>query len=97
MIKVKKKNNIITISGHANYDNYGNDIVCSSVSSIVYTTINGILNINSSSLHVTDEDNLTIEVLSSDLVTNKLIENMMLLLSEVESKYPKNISISKGE
>ena len=97
MIKVKKKNNIITISGHANYDNYGNDIVCSSVSSIVYTTINGILNINSSSLHVTDEDTLTIEVLSSDLVTNKLIENMMLLLSEVESKYPKNISISKGE
>ena len=97
MIKVKKKDNIITISGHANYDNYGNDIVCSSVSSIVYTTINGILNINSSSLHVTDEDTLTIEVLSSDLVTNKLIENMMLLLSEVESKYPKNISISKGE
>lgn len=97
MIKVKKKNNIITISGHANYDNYGNDIVCSSVSSIVYTTINGILNINSSSLYVTDEDTLTIEVLSSDLVTNKLIENMMLLLSEVESKYPKNISISKGE
>ena len=97
MIKVKKKNNIITISGHANYDNYGNDIVCSSVSSIVYTTINGILNINSNSLHVTDEDTLTIEVLSSDLVTNKLIENMMLLLSEVESKYPKNISISKGE
>ena len=97
MIKVKKKNNIITISGHANYDNYGNDIVCSSVSSIVYTTINGILNINSNSLHVTDEDTLTIEVLSSDLVTNKLIENMMLLLSEVENKYPKNISISKGE
>ena len=97
MIKVKKKDNIITISGHANYDKYGNDIVCSSVSSIVYTTINGILNINSNSLHVTDEDTLTIEVLSSDLVTNKLIENMMLLLSEVESKYPKNISISKGE
>ncbi len=97
MIKVKKDKNIITISGHANYDKYGSDIVCSSVSSIVYTTINGILNINSNSLKVTDNDTLTIEVLSNDEVTTKLIDNMMLLLEDVKLQYPKNISISKGE
>ena len=97
MIKVKKDKNIITISGHANYDKYGSDIVCSSVSSIVYTTINGILNINSNSLCVTDNDTLTIEVLSNDEVTTKLIDNMMLLLEDVKLQYPKNISISKGE
>lgn len=97
MIKVKKDKNIITISGHANYDKYGNDIVCSSVSSIVYTTINGILNLNSNSLKVTDNNTLTIEVLSNDEVTTKLIDNMMLLLEDVKLQYPKNISISKGE
>lgn len=97
MIKVKKNKNIITISGHANYDDYGKDIVCSSVSSVVYTTINGILNINEYAIKVIDNDKLIIEVLSSDEVTTKLIDNMMLILSNIEKEYPKNISISKGE
>ena len=54
MIKVIYKNNNITISGHAGYKYAGEDIVCASVSSIVYTTINGILNINDKALKVTD-------------------------------------------
>ena len=48
MIKVKvlsMKNHIdrIDILGHADYEEYGKDIVCSSVSSIMTTTVNGIL------------------------------------------------------
>ena len=45
MITIKRNNNKIVISGHALYDEYGKDIVCASVSSIIYTTINGILNL----------------------------------------------------
>ena len=46
MIKVDlTKENVITISGHANYDDKGKDIVCASVSSIVITTINAIIEI----------------------------------------------------
>ena len=45
MIKVLKEMDKITISGHANYSET-NDIVCASVSSIMYTTVNAILNIN---------------------------------------------------
>ena len=40
MIKVIKENNMIMISGHANHNEYGKDIVCASVSSIIYTTLN---------------------------------------------------------
>ena len=43
MIKVNIKNNEITVSGHANYDDYGKDIVCASVSSLVISTVNAIL------------------------------------------------------
>ena len=43
MIKVEIENNKIEIKGHANYDDYGKDIVCASVSSIVITTINAII------------------------------------------------------
>ena len=45
MIKILKEMDKIIISGHANYSD-SNDIVCASVSSIMYTTVNAILNIN---------------------------------------------------
>lgn len=47
-IKVKKDEEIIreiSINGHALYDDYGKDIVCASVSSIVITTVNAILRV----------------------------------------------------
>ena len=50
MIKINVRKDLVTISGHANYDEYGKDIVCASVSSIVYTTVNGILNIEKDSI-----------------------------------------------
>ena len=62
MIKVEVNKNFIKISGHANFDNYGKDIVCASVSSIIYTTINGILNINNTAINYTDGKDLTIEI-----------------------------------
>ena len=50
MIKVNKNGNVIKITGHSGYDNAGKDIVCASVSSIIYTTVNGLLNINEKSI-----------------------------------------------
>lgn len=97
MIKVIKNNNVIKISGHANFDNYGNDIVCASVSSIIYTTINALLNIDNKSINYKDEKELVIEILKQDKITLILIDNMMHLLIELEKQYPKNIKISKGE
>jgi len=93
MIKVLIKENNIEISGHANFNDYGKDIVCASVSSIVYTTINGILNINDKALLVTDNNNLNIKILSNDNITNKLIDNMITLLKDLEKQYPKNLKI----
>ena len=51
MIKVKLTkydNNInkIIIDGHANYDVFGKDIVCASVSSTVITTVNILLSLD---------------------------------------------------
>ena len=47
MITIKRKDDLITIEGHANYSE-GNDIVCASVSSIMYTTVNACLRFNAS-------------------------------------------------
>lgn len=93
MIKVNIKKDNITVSGHANYDKYGKDIVCASVSSIIYTTINGILNINKDAIKVIDNKELNIQIISNDLVTKSLINNMVMLLQDLEEQYPENLKI----
>ena len=98
-IEVLSKNNYINkviIKGHANYDDYGQDIVCSAVSSIVTTSINGILSLNEESLVYHNElDKMTIEIILKDENTNKLITNMVNLLKELQNKYQKNIWIKE--
>lgn len=92
-VEVKKENNKIKelkLTGHALYDDYGKDIVCASVSSIVITTINGILSIDKT-ISYEENDGLSIKVIKDDLVTNKLINNMINMLLELEENYPKNI------
>ena len=96
MIQVEKKDNCIIISGHALYDDYGRDIVCSAVSSIVITTINGILSINENAIKYDSKNGIKIQIVSQDNVTLKLIDNMILLLKELSDKYPKNIKIKEG-
>ena len=67
MIKVYREQNKIIIKGHADYDDYGKDIVCASVSSIVITTVNAILEIDRDAvIYKEEKDILTIELLKQD-------------------------------
>ena len=94
MIKVEIENNKIEIKGHANYDDYGKDIFCASVSSIVITTINAIIEFDPESIYYEDLNNrILIENLKDDDITNKLINNMIELLEELEKSYKDNIKI----
>lgn len=97
MIKVLRSKKNISITGHAMYDDFGKDIVCSAVSSIVITSLNGILSINSSALiYNNSKDGLEIEIKSFDDITLKLIDNMMELLIKLSNDYPKNIQVKEG-
>jgi hypothetical protein len=94
MIKVELKDNLITIKGHAGYDDKGKDIVCASVSSIVITTINGIIEIDPDAIDYSDLDNeLIIRKLKEDETVNKLLDNMILLLENLEKDYKDYIKI----
>jgi uncharacterized protein YsxB (DUF464 family) len=94
MIKVELKDNLITIKGHAGYDDKGKDIVCASVSSIVITTINGIIEINPDAIDYSDLDNeIIIRKLKEDEIVNKLLNNMILLLENLEKDYKDYIKI----
>ena len=94
MIKVEIKNNLITIKGHAGYDDKGKDIVCASVSSIVITTINAIVEINPEAIDYSDLDNeIIIRKIKEDDIVNKLLNNMILLLESLEKDYKEYIKI----
>lgn len=98
MVKVfvkKENSNIkeILFKGHALYSDYGKDIVCAAISSIVITTINGILSIDKGAISYIEKPNLVIKINNNSFVCDKLIENMLNLLKELERDYPKNIEI----
>lgn len=95
-IKIEKENldfKTIKISGHANYDDYGKDIVCAGVSAILTTTVNAILSFDSKAITITDDKDIVLKVLKKDEITKKLILNMISLFYELEETYPKNITI----
>lgn len=98
MIRIKKTQKKISITGHAFYDSIGKDIVCASVSSIIYTTVNALFKIDKSSIQYSDDgDTIEIINLKNDDITLKLLENMMDLFHQLEIDYPKNIKIESEE
>lgn len=98
MIKVVSKKDSIVVIGHADYADYGKDIVCASVSVIVITSINACLRINKESIKYKEEkDKLTIDIISKDKDVLLIIENMMSMLEELAKTYQKNIKIIKEE
>ena len=95
MISIKENKDEIVISGHANYEDYGKDIVCASISTIAITTINAIIEFDNTSIDVEEKDGyLKINILKHTKEVDTLISNMNKLFSELELKYPKNIKIN---
>lgn len=98
MIKVNIKKSAIIITGHSGYDEYGKDIVCASVSSIVITSVNAALKLENNSLeYIEEKDKLTINILSNKENIKIIIENMIDLLEELSLTYKENIKIIKEE
>ena len=94
MIKININKDEITIKGHSGYSEEGSDIVCASVSSICITTVNALLSIDEDCIEYIDKDGyLNIKIKKHSDVINKLIDNMINLLSELQKDYSKYIEI----
>ena len=94
IFKENSKYKKITILGHAMYDDYGKDIVCSACSSIVTTTVNGILALDKGSLdYMVSKKGMSINIKSDDETTQILINNMVSLLKELAGNYPDNVEV----
>ena len=95
-INVIGENDKIELLGHSMYDDFGKDIVCAGISSIVITTINAILTFNKNYIkYESKENNFTIEVINHNEIVDNLLKNMINMLTQLEEDYPKNIKIRK--
>ena len=99
MIKIKYNDEFtnLKITGHAGYAEYGQDIVCASVSSIIQTSINIAHEFNSDIKYSDDGNTIIIINNTNDDNVLKVLKNMIDMLIELQRQYPKNINISKGE
>ncbi len=94
MIKISINKDEITIKGHSGYSGSGSDIVCASVSSICITTVNALLSIDEDCIIYEEKDGyLNIKIIKHNEVIDKLINNMVNLLKELENQYKKYIEI----
>ena len=105
-IEIYRKNSDIfkfTISGHANYAKFGEDIVCSSVTTSATQTLNALLellNLNpeyeykegfiSCNLEDTDLKGKMVEV-------NILLEAMYKMLEAISNEYSKQVKLIEKE
>lgn len=98
MIKVEVTKDRISLLGHANFANYGKDIVCAAVSSVVITTIEAIAKFDKFTIDIKQTENkLEIIINKHNEICDKLIDNMLNLLNELVKKYPQNIKIINKE
>ncbi|HHT82551.1 MAG TPA: ribosomal-processing cysteine protease Prp [Acholeplasmataceae bacterium] len=81
----------ITISGHALFAPYGEDIVCAAVSTAVIMTINAIEKLNEKENIKVDLKEGYVKITVSKLteVVRGLLENLIYSLDDIKSQFPK--------
>ncbi|HHX33379.1 MAG TPA: ribosomal-processing cysteine protease Prp [Mollicutes bacterium] len=98
MIKVKRTKNSLTITGHAGFADYGKDIVCASVSTMITTSVNDMFVVNKDAFTYSDDGKkLIIKIIKEDDLINKLFDNLFNLLKSLEKDYKENIKIESEE
>ncbi|MBO5008088.1 MAG: ribosomal-processing cysteine protease Prp [Clostridia bacterium] len=89
--------------GHTDYAELGEDIVCASISSVLFMALNGIENVLKVDFGYETDDGYAMFVLPEDLDDNKkkeiniLLDSMYLFFKSIEEQYPDNVKITELE
>ena len=96
MIRVIKRENGITVTGHANYDEYGKDIVCASVSTLFLSLIDSIANLTEAECDVEiDSGYGKIEFSKHTEQSKLLVDSFMIGVDIVREEFPEYVSLER--
>ncbi len=88
----------LEVSGHANYAQLGEDIVCAGVSCIMYGTCNALIELCVDGFkYEINEGYFKIDVLSDDKNIQLILKTALIQLETVHTSYAKYIKIKKME
>lgn len=95
MIEIKYNHQAISITGHANFADHGNDIVCAGVSTAFFYTCELLSRFDNNNEVKIKADNELFKIVIND--TNKelktVLDSFVAILNELSTKYKKNIKI----
>jgi hypothetical protein len=101
-IKRDQNKNIVSFSGtgHAEYAEYGQDIVCAAISAIMQTAVLGLTNYLNFDINIDVKDGwldcqLTSEI-AQDLQVKAILETMLVGLKGTEEEYLEYLTIIEG-
>ncbi len=87
----------LTVSGHANYDQYGKDIVCAGVSAIVTGGINALMECERKNVEVINKKNeLGINVINNNEKIQIILTTILIQLQTIEKSYKEYIKIKEN-
>ena len=103
---LRKNGRIISYKavGHAEYDEYGSDIVCAALSMTLQFPLAGfhdVLNIYPR-FEISEDGLMSVDLADMDLKNkerevNTLLESMLVIVKQLSKDYPKNITLVEKE
>ena len=103
---LRKSGRIISYKavGHAEYDEYGSDIVCAALSTALQFPLVGFQDVLEiyPRFEISSEGLLSVELADMDLKgkereINTLLESMLVIVKQLSKDYPKNIKLVEKE
>ena len=103
---LRKNGRIISYKavGHAEYDEYGSDIVCAALSTALQFPLAGFQDVLEiyPRFEISSEGLLSVELADMDLKgkereVNTLLESMLVIVKQLSRDYPKNIKLVEKE
>ncbi|AKU80133.1 ribosomal-processing cysteine protease Prp [Spiroplasma turonicum] len=95
-VYVDKTINNFNVRGHANFDNYGKDIVCSAVTGIVSGALNAFDSLYNDCFKIDVKTNkISVNILKNTKEVSILLNFLLIQLETISTQYPENFIIKK--
>ncbi len=90
--EVDNKFNVV-VDGHADFKNYGKDIVCAGISTALTMTINALDNLGYNIIGLEMSEGYSTFSVESNDITNAIIKTFKEFIIQMSEDHPKNVKI----